>query len=249
MWYLYTIRLYKGDGIWTHITGVKVPCTDQLYDTLLLLVGRMGFEPMTTCVSDRYSKPTELPSYIWKEKDSNLHRAGLQPAALPLELSFQKENHLSLSDKWFSNVQSIVTYLHIAQFKRSTISDKDITKSPVFVIKTNLNIPLYLLKLSHHSCRSHCFCSPLLNIFYSLSSGNRIWTGNLRVMGPVIFHLIISRDWKRQIRTTPHAPRASVLPLHHVLKASERSACFLPLYIIIKKPSVSYLDTDGSKTN
>ena len=129
----------------------------------------MGFEPMTTCVSDRYSKPTELPSYIWKEKDSNLHRAGLQPAALPLELSFQKENHLSLSDKWFSNVQSIVTYLHIAQFKRSTISDKDITKSPVFVIKTNLNIPLYLLKLSHHSCRSHCFCSPLLNIFYSLS--------------------------------------------------------------------------------
>ena len=107
--------------------------------------------------------------FEWKEKDSNLHRAGLQPAALPLELSFQKENHLSLSDKWFSNVQSIVTYLHIAQFKRSTISDKDITKSPVFVIKTNLNIPLYLLKLSHHSCRSHCFCSPLLTIFYSLS--------------------------------------------------------------------------------
>ena len=105
----------------------------------------------------------------WDREESNLRRAGLQPAALPLELSFQKENHLSLSDKWFSNVQSIVTYLHIAQFKRSTISDKDITKSPVFVIKTNLNIPLYLLKLSHHSCRSHCFCSPLLNIFYSLS--------------------------------------------------------------------------------
>ena len=52
---------------------------------------------------------------------------------------------------------------------------------------------------------------------YSLSSGSRIWTGNLRVMSPAIFHLIISRDWKRQIRTAPHAPRARVLPLHHVL--------------------------------
>ena len=58
----------------------------------------------------------------------------------------------------------------------------------------------------------------LVTFLIFLSSGNRIWTGNLRVMGPAIFHLIISRDWKRQIRTAPHAPRARVLPLHHVLK-------------------------------
>ena len=60
-----------------------------------------------------------------------------------------------------------------------------------------------------------------LLLLLQLSCGNRTWTGNLRVMSPAIFHLIISRDWKRQIRTAPHAPRARVLPLHHVLKISD----------------------------
>ena len=101
----------------------------------------------------------------WKEKELNLRRAGLQPAALPTELSFhyeKRKNHLPLSDKWFYT-RRYYTYLRIAQFKLSTTSDKDITKSPVFVIKTNLKIPLYLLKLSHHCCRSHWSASPLLN--------------------------------------------------------------------------------------
>ena len=47
-------------------------------------------------------------------------------------------------------------------------------------------------------------------------------------MGPAIFHLIISRDWKRQIWTAPHAPRARVLPLHHVLKKSDYEGNWRP---------------------
>ena len=48
-------------------------------------------EPMTPCVSDRYSEPTELSSCKWKEKDSNLQRVGLQPTALPIRAIFPKE--------------------------------------------------------------------------------------------------------------------------------------------------------------
>ena len=44
----------------------------------------------------------------WEEQDSNLYRMELQPIALPLELSSQKENHLPLSDKWFQNKELLL---------------------------------------------------------------------------------------------------------------------------------------------
>ena len=53
--------------------------------------------------------PAELSSYEWKEQDLNLYRVELQSTALPLELSSQKENHLSLSDKWSNSAKHSIT--------------------------------------------------------------------------------------------------------------------------------------------
>ena len=72
------------------------------------LVGRMGFEPMTARLSDGNSYQLNYLPMKWEEQDSNLYRMELQPIALPLELSSQKENHLPLSDKWFQNKELLL---------------------------------------------------------------------------------------------------------------------------------------------
>lgn len=42
-------------GTRTHATGVKVPCTDQLYESPFIIVEKMGLEPTTFCVQSRRS--------------------------------------------------------------------------------------------------------------------------------------------------------------------------------------------------
>ena len=138
-----------------------------------------------------------------------------ESSALPIGAIFPRKNHLPLSDKWL-NYAKLSYYTYTAH-------------SPHTLIKTRQIIQFLIL----HQNWIFCICLNCLIISVDrivsfllllyLSSGNRIWTGNLRVMGPAIFHLIISRDWKRQIWTAPHAPRARVLPLYKTC-----FACFNP---------------------
>ena len=54
------------------------------------MVGIIGLEPMTFCVSDKCSKPTELyPNMLWTGRELNPRHLDFQSSALPPELPVQ----------------------------------------------------------------------------------------------------------------------------------------------------------------
>ena len=173
----------------------------------------MRLELTTACLSDRNSDHLNYPPMNGKNRIRTCNAWSFNPSLYRWSYLSKKENHLPLSDKWLNYAK--------LSFPAYT------AYNPHTLIKTRQIIQFLML----HQNWIFCICLNCLIIsvvrivsfllLYYLSSGNRIWTGNLRVMGPAIFHLIISRDWKRQIRTAPHAPRARVLPLHHVLIKSD----------------------------
>ena len=137
---------------------------------------------MTPCVSDRYSEPTELSSCKWKEKDSNLQRVGLQPTALPIRAIFPKEKPPAFIRQVVLNKELLLA-AHILSNPHDLIKTSQIIQ----FLLMHQNWSLFCIILNSLIIADNIFLSPY---HYSLSSGSRIWTGNLRVMGPAIFHLI-----------------------------------------------------------